>query len=131
MIANLLSEGIYSQPTLSNWVRLQDEYECYYFVADWHALTSNYADSSNTAEFCYDTLLDWLSVGLDPEKCSIFVQVATLLYGCIVPWTCVLGLTAKILYRSLGSRYDEFDGRTYNGYSNSPYIRGYNVCGVL
>ena len=59
---------------LSNWVRLQDDYECYYFIADWHALTSNYADSANTAGYCYDTLLDWLSVGLDPEKCAIFIQ---------------------------------------------------------
>ena len=37
---------------LSNWVRLQDDYECYYFIADWHALTSNYADSANTAGYC-------------------------------------------------------------------------------
>ncbi len=59
---------------LNNWVRLQDDYECYYFIADWHALTSNYADSANTAGYCYDTLLDWLSVGLDPEKCAIFIQ---------------------------------------------------------
>ena len=59
---------------LSNWVRLQDEYECYYFVADWHALMSNYAESANTANFCYDTLLDWLSVGLNPEKSTIFIQ---------------------------------------------------------
>ena len=41
---------------LSNWVRLQDDYECYYFIADWHALTFNYADSANIAGYCYDTL---------------------------------------------------------------------------
>ena len=61
---------------LSNFIRLQndDNYECFYAIADWHALTSNYEDSSNTAEFCYTALLDWLAVGLDPEKSPLFIQ---------------------------------------------------------
>lgn len=59
---------------LQNWVRLQDEYECFYFVADWHALTSQYADTSQVKDFIQDLLINWLSAGLDPEKSVIFIQ---------------------------------------------------------
>ncbi|MBQ7562233.1 MAG: tryptophan--tRNA ligase [Synergistaceae bacterium] len=61
---------------LSNFVRLQndDNYECFYSIADWHALMSNYAESGRTSEFCYMALTDWLSVGLDPEKSPLFIQ---------------------------------------------------------
>lgn len=61
---------------LSNFVRLQNDegYECFYAIADWHALTSNYEDSASTADYCYTALLDWLSVGLDPEKSPLFIQ---------------------------------------------------------
>ncbi len=59
---------------LSNWVKLQDEYDCYYFVADWHALTTGYADSSSIKESTKDILINFLAAGLDPEKCTIFLQ---------------------------------------------------------
>jgi tryptophanyl-tRNA synthetase len=59
---------------LINWVRLQDEHECVYSVVDWHALMSDYADSSALSENCRQVLLDWLASGLDPEKSIIFVQ---------------------------------------------------------
>ena len=59
---------------LSNWVKLQETHECFYCVVDWHALMSNYAEASSTGQYCYDVLMDWLAVGLDPEKCSIFIQ---------------------------------------------------------
>ncbi len=59
---------------LANWVRLQDNYECFYSIVDWHALMSDYADSSNMKTNSREILLDWLSAGLDPEKCTIFVQ---------------------------------------------------------
>jgi tryptophanyl-tRNA synthetase len=60
---------------LSNWVRMQNEYDCFYFVADWHALTTHYAEDTrlvpqNTLEIA----LDWLSAGIDPEKSTLFVQ---------------------------------------------------------
>lgn len=57
-----------------NWVRLQDSYRSYYFVADWHALTSDYADPQNVRQATFDAVADWLAAGLDPKKCSIFVQ---------------------------------------------------------
>jgi len=59
---------------LYNWVRLQHEYECYFFVADLHALTSDYADTSQLKQNTLEVLVDFLAGGLDPEKCVIFVQ---------------------------------------------------------
>ncbi len=59
---------------LSNWVGLQDKYDCYYFVADWHALTAGYADTSSIKESTKNILINFLAAGLDPEKCTIFIQ---------------------------------------------------------
>ena len=59
---------------LSNWVPLQDRYDCYYFVADWHALTSDYADTSRLTSNVYEILADWIGAGLDPGKSTLFVQ---------------------------------------------------------
>jgi len=59
---------------LQNWVRMQDEYECFFMVADWHALTTDYADTSRIKENSLEVALDWLAAGLDPEKSVIFIQ---------------------------------------------------------
>ena len=59
---------------LANWVKLQDAYECYFFIADWHALTTDYADPSRVKLNTLDVALDWLAAGLDPEKSTIFIQ---------------------------------------------------------
>ena len=59
---------------LHNWVTLQDQYECFYFVADWHSLTSQYADTSGIKEYVIEILVNWLAAGLDPEKSTIFIQ---------------------------------------------------------
>ena len=59
---------------LSNWLKLQEEYECFFFVADWHALTTHYEDTSSVAENTLQIAMDWLSVGLDPEKATLFIQ---------------------------------------------------------
>jgi tryptophanyl-tRNA synthetase len=59
---------------LANWVKLQDKYDCYFFIADWHALTSDYADTSKIAANTMDVLLDYLAAGLDPAKSVIFLQ---------------------------------------------------------
>lgn len=59
---------------LQNWVKLQDEYQCFYFVADWHSLTSQYADTSVIKDNIMDLLVNWLAAGLDPEKATIFIQ---------------------------------------------------------
>ena len=59
---------------LANWVKLQDTHDCFFFIADLHALTTDYADTSNIKQNSHEVLLDWLAAGLDPEKCVMFVQ---------------------------------------------------------
>lgn len=59
---------------LENWVKLQNNYKCYFFVADWHALTTGYEDTSEIKNNINELVIDWLSAGLDPEKCNIFLQ---------------------------------------------------------
>lgn len=59
---------------LKNWVRLQDDYDCFYFVADWHALTTHYESREVIERNVYDMVIDWVAAGLDPERCTIFLQ---------------------------------------------------------
>ncbi|KAF0218547.1 MAG: tryptophanyl-tRNA [Geobacteraceae bacterium] len=59
---------------LSNWLELQEEFECFFFAADWHSLTTEYADTSGIRESTREMLLDWLAFGIDPEKSTIFCQ---------------------------------------------------------
>jgi tryptophanyl-tRNA synthetase len=80
---------------LKNWLRLQESYQCFFFVADWHALTTDYATPQGIRESGLEMIKDWLSVGLDPKRCVIFRQSAVkqhaelhLLFSMItpVPW---------------------------------------------
>jgi tryptophanyl-tRNA synthetase len=80
---------------LKNWVGLQESYECFYFVADWHALTSHYADTGEIVESALDNAADWIAAGLDPERSTLFIQSLipehaelALLLGMItpIPW---------------------------------------------
>jgi tryptophanyl-tRNA synthetase len=59
---------------LANWVKLQDKYDCYFFIADWHALTTGYDDTSKIRQNTLDVLLDYLAAGLDPERSVLFLQ---------------------------------------------------------
>ena len=59
---------------LDNWRKLQEIYDCFFFIADWHALTTDYADPSKVKEFTTEVVLDWLAAGLDPKKATFFVQ---------------------------------------------------------
>ena len=61
---------------LVNWVKLQEDYDCFFFVADWHALTSEYADSSRIKGFVPGLVVDWVAAGLDESKCVIYQQSA-------------------------------------------------------
>jgi len=77
---------------LDNWVRLQDTHECFYVIVDWHALTTDYADTSRIPEYVRGMAVDWLSAGIDPERSAMFVQSAVkehaelhLLLSMIVP----------------------------------------------
>jgi tryptophanyl-tRNA synthetase len=60
--------------TLKNWLALQSEHDCYYFAADYHALTTDYADPSQVATSTFEAVADWLAAGVDPERATIFVQ---------------------------------------------------------
>lgn len=77
---------------LRHWVTLQQEHDCLFFVADWHALTTEWADTSALRRHTLDMVLDWLAIGLDPARCTIFQQSAVpehaelfLLLGMLVP----------------------------------------------
>jgi tryptophanyl-tRNA synthetase len=59
---------------LGNWVPLQDQYDCFYFVADWHALTTDFADTSRLTSSAYENVADWIGAGLDPERSTFFIQ---------------------------------------------------------
>jgi tryptophanyl-tRNA synthetase len=59
---------------LQNWADLQRDYECFYFVADWHALTSEYASTDGLVDYAYDNVADWIAAGLDPERSTLFIQ---------------------------------------------------------
>lgn len=61
---------------LANWLQMQQEYECFFFAADWHSLTTEYADTSGIRESIKDMVLDWVAFGIDPEKSTIFCQSA-------------------------------------------------------
>ena len=60
--------------TIKNWLDLQEKHECFFFAADWHALTSEYADPSQVAGNTIDAFADWLAAGIDPERSTVFVQ---------------------------------------------------------
>jgi len=77
---------------IKNWLKLQDNNECFFFVADWHALTNKYKETSDLKQNIYDLVIDWLSCGINPEKSTIFVQSGVkehselaLLFGMITP----------------------------------------------
>jgi tryptophanyl-tRNA synthetase (EC 6.1.1.2) len=77
---------------IKNWLKLQDSNECFFFVADWHALTNKYKETSDLKQNIYDLVIDWLSCGINPEKSTIFVQSGVkehselaLLLGMITP----------------------------------------------
>jgi tryptophanyl-tRNA synthetase len=59
---------------LANWVNMQEQYDCFFFIADWHALTSDYENTGHISEYARNMLLDWLSAGLLPDKSTLFIQ---------------------------------------------------------
>jgi tryptophanyl-tRNA synthetase len=59
---------------LNNWVPMQEKYDCFYFIADWHALTSDFADTSQLTAFTFEVVADWIGAGLDPERSTFFIQ---------------------------------------------------------
>ena len=111
---------------LDNWVRMQDQYDCFFFVADWHALTTDYADTSRIKENSLEVLLDWLAAGLDPERCTMFIQSHIpqhaelhLLFSMITP----LGWLERV--PTYKEQRENISGKTWapTDFSATPYCR--------
>lgn len=115
---------------LKNWVRLQEEHECLFFVADWHALTTQYEAPEIIGASVYDMVIDWLACGLDPNRCTIFVQSRvpehaelTLLLGMITP----VGWLERVpTYKDQQQQLSEKDLATY-GFLGYPVMQGADI----
>jgi tryptophanyl-tRNA synthetase len=115
---------------LSNWVKMQDQYECFFFVADWHALTTDYADTSRVKENSFEVALDLLAGGLDPERCTIFIQSHVpqhaelhLLFSMITP----LGWLERVpTYKEQRENIAEKDLSTY-GFLGYPVLQAADI----
>jgi tryptophanyl-tRNA synthetase len=115
---------------LANWVKLQDAYECYFFIADLHALTTDYADTSKLAPNTMEVALDFLAAGLDPKRCTIFVQSQVqqhyqlpLLLGMITP----LGWLERVpSYKEMQENLASKDLTTY-GFLGYPVLMASDI----
>jgi tryptophanyl-tRNA synthetase len=115
---------------LKSWLRLQDERRCFFFVADWHALTTNWTEPQAIAQDTVEMVLDWLAVGLDPARCTIFQQSAVkehaelyLLLGMLtpVPW-----LERNPTYKEQREQLQDRDLSTY-GFLGYPVLQAADV----
>jgi tryptophanyl-tRNA synthetase len=115
---------------LENWVRLQNEYECFYCVVDWHALTTHYDDTSRIREYIVDNAIDWLAAGLDPQRSTLFIQSHVmehaelhLLFSMIVPlpW-----LERVPTYKEQMSEIKDHDLNTY-GFLGYPLLQSADI----
>lgn len=111
---------------LENWVRLQDEYECYFSIVDWHALTTGYEDTSNLENNTIEMAADWISGGIDPNRSTIFLQSGVkeiaelhLLLSMIVPIT---WLERNPTYKDQLSQLDSKNVNTY-GFLGYPTLQ--------
>jgi tryptophanyl-tRNA synthetase len=116
---------------LKNWVDLQDQYRCFYFAADWHALTSDYADPSQIAQNTIEMVIDWISTGLDPARSTIFIQSMVpdhaelhLLLSMITP----LGWLERVpTYKEQIQQIENKDLSTY-GFLGYPVLQTVDIC---
>ncbi len=115
---------------LENWLKLQNDYECFFFVADWHSLTTEYANPSVIRESSRDILIDWLAAGLDPEKTALFIQSRVpehaelhLLLSMITP---ISWLERVPSYKELKNELSDKDLSTY-GFLGYPLLQTADV----
>jgi tryptophanyl-tRNA synthetase len=115
---------------LQNWVSMQDQYECYFCVVDWHALTTDYADTSRVKENSIEVLFDWLAAGLDPERCTMFMQSHVpqhaelhLLFSMITP---LAWLERVPSYKEQQANLTEKDLNTY-GFLGYPLLQAADI----
>ncbi len=115
---------------LENWKALQDRYDCYFFVADWHALSTNYADTSRIREFVRELLIDWMAAGLDPTRSTLFIQsripehaILHLLFSMMIP---VSWLERNPTYKEKQDEIKEKDLSTY-GFLGYPVLQAADI----
>ena len=115
---------------LKNWVELQHEYQCFFFVADWHALTTHYDDPSMVPQSTRDMVIDWLAAGVNPEEATLFVQSHVpehaelhLLLSMITP----LGWLERVpTYKDQQEKLKEKDLSTY-GFLGYPLLQSADI----
>ncbi|OLC68855.1 MAG: tryptophan--tRNA ligase [Betaproteobacteria bacterium 13_1_40CM_4_64_4] len=115
---------------LKNWVRLQEEYECLYFAADWHALTTHYDEPETIAESVWEMFIDWLAVGINPARATVFIQShvpehaeLALLLGMIAP----VGWLERVpTYKDQQEKLADRDLSTY-GFLGYPVMQGADI----
>jgi tryptophanyl-tRNA synthetase len=115
---------------LDNWVKLQEEYRCFFFAADWHSLTTEYADTSGIRESTREMVLDWLAFGLDPDRCTIFEQSLVphhselcLILGMITP---VAWLERNPTYKEMQDNLEHKDLSTF-GFLGYPVLMASDI----
>jgi tryptophanyl-tRNA synthetase len=115
---------------LDNWKALQEKYECFFFVADWHAISTNYADTSRIKEFTRELLIDWLAAGIDPQRAAVFIQsrnpdhaILHLLLSMIVP---VPWLERNPTYKEKQEEIKDRDLSTY-GFLGYPVLQAADI----
>ncbi len=115
---------------LKNWLKLQEEYQCFYFVADWHALTTEYENPKNIPAFSRELLLEWLAVGLDPERSVLFTQSAIKehaeLYLLFAMFTPVSWLERNPTYKDMIRELKQKDLATY-GFLGYPVLQAADI----
>src|SRR5438552_13692009 len=118
------------QGAVKNWIEISRKAECFFFSADWHALTSEYKDTSNIAEAQREMFADWIAAGLDPERCTLFIQSHVkqhaelfVLLGMIAP----LGWLERVpTYKEQQEQLKEKDLNTY-GFLGYPVLQTADV----
>ncbi len=115
---------------LKNWIRLQHEYECFFFVADWHALTTHYEEPHDIEQYTFDTVVDWLAAGVNPGSATLFVQSKVpehaelhLLLSMITP---VSWLERVPSYKDQQAKLGERDLATY-GFLGYPVLQSADI----
>jgi len=116
---------------LRNWVGLQDQYDCFFFIADWHALTTDYADTRSVKQNSLEVMIDYLAAGLDPERSTLFIQSHVLqhaelhlLFSMITP----LGWLERVpSYKEQRENLKDKDLGTY-GFLGYPLLQSADIC---
>jgi len=115
---------------LENWVKLQEQFDCFFFVADWHSLTTEYADTAGIKDSTREMVLDWVAFGLDPQKCLVFEQSRVdqhaelnLILGMITP---VSWLERNPTYKEMLDNIEQRDLTTF-GFLGYPVLMAADI----